>query len=117
MTRAALSVALLLAVGGLLAFQAVEVSRGAGKRLGFAPGQGSRGVLVTAVTPSLPADRAGLVPDDEILTVDGVPVRNVIEYDTAARSYERGRPVVLRILRAGRVLDLRVTPGVPPRWG
>lgn len=95
----------------------MEVSRAAGKRLGFVPGQGSQGVLVTAVSPGLPADRAGLRPEDQILAVGGVPVRSAVEYDDAARSYERGRPVVLRVLREGRVLDLRVVPGVPPRWG
>jgi diguanylate cyclase (GGDEF)-like protein len=116
-TRVALSIALFLGVASLLAFHGIEVARVAGRRLGFVPGQGPEGVLVASVSAGLPAARAGLHPGDQILAVDGMWVETPVEYDEAARRYERGRPVVLRIRREGRELDVRVTPGAPPRWG
>jgi diguanylate cyclase (GGDEF)-like protein len=116
-TRVALPAALFLGVASLLAFHGIEVARGAGRRLGFVPGQGTESILVAAVTADLPAARAGLRPGDQILAVNGVRVENTVEYDEAARRYERGRPVVLRVSREGREIDVRVTPGAPPRWG
>jgi diguanylate cyclase (GGDEF)-like protein len=91
----------------------METWRGAGRKLGFIP---SERLLVTSVTPGQPAERAGLRPGDRILAVNGQPVAGLIEYEAAAGGYQRGRPVVLRIERAGEVLDLRAVPGAPPRW-
>jgi diguanylate cyclase (GGDEF)-like protein len=116
-SRAALSSALFLAVAGLLVLRAIEVDRAAGRRLGFMTAPGPLGVVVESVTPGLAADRAGLRPGDRILAVDGTRVESAAEYNESARRYRRGRPVVLRVLRQGRTLDLRAVPGVPPRWG
>ncbi|HEY0513525.1 MAG TPA: diguanylate cyclase [Thermoanaerobaculia bacterium] len=114
--RAALAWALALGVAGLLFLQGQETARGAARRLGFTPDDGRRGVLATAVSPGEPADRAGLRAGDEILTVDGRRVASRTEYETAARGYERSRPVVLRIARGSRTLDLAAIPGTRPLW-
>lgn len=41
---------------------------------------GHHGPLVVAVTPDSPADRAGLLPGDEVLSLDGVSPRDIIEW-------------------------------------
>lgn len=74
-------------------------------------------MLVQAVNPGEPADRAGLRPRDEILAVGGRPVANLIAYEQAAHGFERGRPARLRVERQGRTLDLTALPGTPPHWG
>jgi diguanylate cyclase (GGDEF)-like protein len=100
---------------GLLALQGAEAWRSAGRRLGFLPDEGERGVVVGSVEPGLPADRAGLRPGDRILAVAGRSVAGLDEYESVAERFQRGRPVRLRIERAGEVFDLQATPGVPPR--
>ena len=115
-SRAALGWAIVLGVSGLLFLQAREAVRGSGRRLGFEPETGERGVRVGQVSPGDPADRGGLRAGDEILSADGRRAASVAEYETAAGGFERGRPVALRIARGGRLLDLRPVPGTPPRW-
>lgn len=41
---------------------------------------GHHGPLVVAVTPGSPAERAGLLPGDEVLSLDGVSPRDIIEW-------------------------------------
>jgi diguanylate cyclase (GGDEF)-like protein len=113
--RAALAWGLTLAVLGLLALQGAEAWRSAGRRLGFLPDEGERGVVVGSVEPGLPADRAGVRPGDRILAAAGRPVASVDEYAGVAEGFQRGRPVRLRIERVGEVFDLQAIPGVPPR--
>ena len=115
-SRAALGWAIVLGVSGLLFLQAREAVRGSGRRLGFEPETGTRGVRVAQVSPGDPADRGGLRAGDEILSADGRRVASVAEYETAAGGFERGRSVALRIARGGRLLDLAPVPGTPPRW-
>jgi diguanylate cyclase (GGDEF)-like protein len=114
--RAVLVWALALGILGLFGLQGREAVRSADRGLGFTPAAGKRGVLAESVNPSEPALRGGLRPGDEILAVDGRRVASLFEYEAAARAQERGRPVVLRITREGRTLDLAVIPGTPVRW-
>jgi diguanylate cyclase (GGDEF)-like protein len=100
---------------GLLALQGAEAWRSAGRRLGFLPDEGERGVVVGSVEPDLPADRAGVRAGDRILAVAGRPVAGLDEYESVAERFQRGRPVRLRIDRAGEVFNLQAIPGVPPR--
>ena len=103
---------LALVVTALFSLQVIAAVHDAGQRLGFAAGDGPRGVLVASVREGLPADRAGLKDGDQILAVDGQAVTDLAEYDARVGSFRRGRPVSLRVLRGGTVLDVRVVPGV-----
>jgi diguanylate cyclase (GGDEF)-like protein len=116
LSRAVLAWAIALGVSSLLFFHGQEVVRSAGRRLGFLPAQGARGVRVAWISPGDPAERGGLRAGDEILAADGRRVRSVMEYEEAALGYERGRPVPLRVAREGRLLDLTAVPGTAPRW-
>jgi diguanylate cyclase (GGDEF)-like protein len=113
--RVSLAWALLLGVAGLLSLQGTEAWRSAGRRLGFWPDEGEQGLLVKSVNPAEPAERAGLRAGDQILAVNGRAVANLLDYETVAGGFERGRPIAFRILRARRILDLEAVPGVQPR--
>lgn len=116
MARASLAWVLGLGVIGLLTLQGVEAWRSAGRRVGYFPDEGDRGLLVKAVTPDQPAARGGLRVGDQVLAVNGRPIANLLDYEKVAGGFERGRPIALRVERAGRVLDLQLMPGIPPRW-
>jgi regulator of sigma E protease len=67
------------------------------------------GVTIESVVAETPAQQAGLMPGDLILTMDGVPAQNtqqVIQY-----IYDHlGKEVTVRLQRAGAELDARVVP-------
>ena len=57
---------------------------------------------VTAVTPQGPADRAGIRPEDQIVSVDGVATSGCLHQDVMHRLRGPvGTPVAVRILQAG----------------
>jgi diguanylate cyclase (GGDEF)-like protein len=114
--RASLAWVLLLGVAGLLLLQGMEAWHSAGRRVGYFPDEGERGLLVTAVTPGQPAARGGLLVGDHVIAVNGRPIDNLLDYEIVAQHFERGRPIALRVEREGRILDLRLVPGIPPRW-
>ena len=101
---------------GLLYLRAVEVVRGDGRRIGVQPDQGQEGLSVLSVVPGLPADRAGLRVGDEVLTVDGRPVRTTVEFHEVAADLQRGRTVDFLVRRGRAVQVITVTPGVSPTW-
>ena len=100
----------------LLSLQGVEVWRSAGRRIGFFPDEGERGLFVTSVDADRPAARGGLRAGDLLLAVNSRLVAHRLDYEVAAQEFQRGRPIFLRVARGGRVLELQVTPGIPPRW-
>jgi len=64
--------------------------------------------VIVSVAPSSPAERAGLYPGDEILGVNGAPVRDVIEY----QSEVDGDLIDLDIRRGGLERSLVVNKNV-----
>lgn len=107
---------LTLVILGLLVLQAGEAARSADKRIGFFPVSGRAGVGVGAVSEGFPAARAGLAVGDDIVSIDGRPIRSPADYERAASTFERGRAIDLGVLRGGRDLHLRLLPGAPPPW-
>lgn len=70
-----------------------------------------RAPLVVSVTPGSPADCAGIVPGDEITTLNGVAPRDIIEWRLLSDESE----VSVTVLRQGLEFDLDISkdPGVP----
>jgi diguanylate cyclase (GGDEF)-like protein len=114
--RAVLAWTIVLGVFSLLVLQGREAVRGAGRRLGFVPGPGVKGVRVLSVEPGAPADRAGVRAGDEIVAAAGRRIATVAEYADAAGRFERGTLVALRLGRGDRTFDVAILPGAPPRW-
>jgi putative radical SAM enzyme (TIGR03279 family) len=62
------------------------------------------GGLVVSVEPDSPADLAGIRPDDRIITLDGYPLRDVIDYQF---HFEPVRQMI-RLQRDDKLIDLEI---------
>jgi len=67
------------------------------------------GALVRVVVPGGPADRAGLQVDDVIQAFDGEALTGPERLRWVASLAGVGKPATLRVVRGGRVFDLKVT--------
>jgi membrane-associated protease RseP (regulator of RpoE activity) len=75
---------------------------------GIIPQLGS-GVLITAVTPDSPADKAGVRVGDAIVAVDGTAVSPDRTLADMIGTHKPGDKVTIRISRNGREEELQVT--------
>ena len=66
-------------------------------------------ILVSEVTPGLPADRAGIKGGDLLLAVDGQPAGSFAAFASQVRT-SRGRPLLLTVAREGSTRTLEVVP-------
>ncbi len=69
------------------------------------------GAVVAYVAPSGPADRAGLEAGDIIVAFDGQSIERSTQLQWLASTAGVGRPVRLRVQRASKAFDLKVTLG------
>jgi serine protease Do len=67
-------------------------------------------VEVVSVVDGSPAERAGLRPEDLIVELDGSPTGSVDELQRLMVEELIGRPVKARVVREGRVVELRLVP-------
>jgi serine protease Do len=67
-------------------------------------------VEVVSVVDDSPAARAGVRPEDLIVSVDGTPTSTVDELQRLMVEELIGRPVEVRVVREGRVASLRLVP-------
>jgi S1-C subfamily serine protease len=67
-------------------------------------------IEVVEVVSGSPADRAGIRPEDLILAVNGTPTGRVEDLQRLMVAELIGLPVTVRILRAGRPLELELVP-------
>jgi regulator of sigma E protease len=77
--------------------------------LGFVPKMQTTPVKVSALVPDAPAERAGLKPGDQIVSIDGLNVHSV----NALLAYmqdQKGKPAVLNVLRDGHTFMIPITP-------
>ena len=74
------------------------------------------GVIVAAVMPRTPGERAGLVAGDVITEVDGTPLSNVVQFrQLAAGRPAGGRSVQLQVVRGASTTTFAVEPWDPHR--
>ncbi len=71
----------------------------------------SSGVLVSEVSNGSPADKAGVVPGDVIVTVNGKNVLSSAELVTIIQALKSGSPVVLGLNRSGETERISVVLG------
>jgi serine protease Do len=70
---------------------------------------GGRGVIVRAIKPQSPAERAGIKPGDVITAFDGQKVVSDAELRWLASTGGPGRAVPLGVWRGGRMHEIKVT--------
>jgi serine protease Do len=78
-----------------ITFQQNPPSSAVGRMYGFANG----GVLVGQVTPNGPAQKAGIKPDDVIVSIDGKPIKDGDELVAVISAKQPGQTVKLGYLR------------------
>ena len=82
----------------LLGISAEEVGGQLATRLGVPGGQG---VVIRQVVPGSPAESAGLLPGDVIVSVDGKPVRTMDELRWRLRGSLDPKNIPVSVLRGG----------------
>ena len=92
---------------GFLGVTTLPVRLGAAGARAGQPGA----LLVSAVEPESPADRAGLLLGDVLLSLGGEPVRHAGDLLPLLEEDRIGQPVPVRLLRAGEIRELSVTVG------
>jgi serine protease Do len=92
---------------GYLGIEGVrDLSPAAAERYGLKSGQG---VLIARVFPNTPAAKAGLKPEDAVVSVGGQPVRDLRELQRVIGNLPINKPVELRVVRDGRPQSLSLT--------
>jgi regulator of sigma E protease len=84
--------------------------------LGFVPKMQPTPVKVSSLMPGSPAERAGLQPGDQIVSIDALDIHSV----SALLAYmqdRKGAPAVIDVLRKGRTLILNITPELTDEGG
>ena len=67
-------------------------------------------VEVVEVVDGSPADRAGVRPEDLIVTVDGTPIGGVDDLQRLMTAELIGRPLLTAVIRAGRLVQVELVP-------
>jgi serine protease Do len=75
------------------------------KRLGA-----ERGIEVLEVIDGSPADRAGLRPEDLIISADSIPVADVADLQRLLVGDRIGKSLTVGVVRAGKVLEVELIP-------
>jgi serine protease Do len=83
-------------------------------RLALKLTEGTRitGAVIEYVNPGGPADRGGLAPGDIIVAFESQPIERSAQLQWLASTAGVGRPVTLRVQRASKPFDVKVTLGV-----
>ena len=71
------------------------------------------GAAIDDVVPGGAADRGGLVPGDIIVGFDGQPIERSTQLQWLASTVGVGRSATVRVRRAGKVFDVKLTLGPP----
>jgi S1-C subfamily serine protease len=69
------------------------------------------GLLIVAVEPQSPADTAGLMQGDTVLSLDGAPTARLDDLYSGLRKTQVGTPVTVGIVRAGEQKEISITVG------
>jgi S1-C subfamily serine protease len=96
-----------LGIGG----EAVPIPRALVRHYGLAK---PSGVRIMTVEPGAPAERAGLLPGDVIVTLDGEAVGDVDDLQRRLAEVSVGAEVRLRLLRLTEAVELAVVPDDRP---
>ena len=72
--------------------------------------EGVKGVRVTGASKDSPAEIAGVQSKDVIIEFDGTKIDNLYDYVYSLQSAKPNKETVLRVLRGGKTMELKVVP-------
>jgi regulator of sigma E protease len=84
--------------------------------LGFVPKEQPTPVKVSSLMPGSPADRAGLQPGDQIVSIDALALHSVSTL-LAYMQDQKGSPAVLMVMRNGQAILMNITPQLTDEGG
>jgi serine protease DegQ len=77
--------------------------------------QEATGVVITGIMQGGPADKGGIKAGDILVSVAGRSVNNTAQAIAVIASQKPSIPVVMQVLRSGKIVDLNITPGIRPK--
>src|ERR1700724_2042629 len=78
---------------------------------GEAKAKQDTGLLIVAVEPQSPADKAGLMQGDTLVALNGTTTSSLEDLYTGLRQAKVGATQTVRVIRAGELKELQVTVG------
>lgn len=72
--------------------------------------EGVKGVRISGASKGSPAEAAGLKEKDVITEFDGTKIENLYDYVYTLQSVKPNKETVIKIVRDGKPLDLKITP-------
>jgi Tol biopolymer transport system component len=72
--------------------------------------EGTKGVLLSGVSKDSPAEKAGLQEKDVLIEFDNTKIDNIYDYVYSLQAVKPNKETTLKVLRAGQVIELKVTP-------
>jgi len=94
-----------------VALQPVAFPAGAWKSLGI---ENDRGLLVVTVASGSPAEQAGIVLGDVLVSIDGSSVNSLRGLQTGLDSDKIGKTVAIQLVRGGKLVETNVVVGERP---
>ncbi|HSM12655.1 MAG TPA: diguanylate cyclase, partial [Thermoanaerobaculia bacterium] len=90
----------------------------AGRRIGVSvDAHAEGGIAVLDISSGSPAERAGLVAGDRMLSLEGQPLNELSDFDRIAQGFVPRRPVEIEVARGERTLQVELVPGMPVELG
>jgi hypothetical protein len=72
--------------------------------------EGIKGVRISGTSKASPAEKAGLKQGDIIVELGSQKVQNLYDYVYCLQSMKANEPTTVRVLREGRMVELKITP-------
>jgi len=69
------------------------------------------GLLIVAVEPQSPADKAGLMQGDTLVALDGTATKSLEDLYSGLRKIKVGSTQTVKVVRAGELKEFPVTVG------
>lgn len=94
-----------------VALQPVAFPAGAWKSVGI---ENDRGLLVVTVASGSPAEQAGILLGDVLVTIDGAPVNSLRSLQAGLDGEKIGKTVAVQLVRGGKLVQVDVVVGERP---
>ncbi|MGE9744303.1 M28 family peptidase [Bdellovibrio bacteriovorus] len=72
--------------------------------------EGVKGVRISGASKDSPAEKAGLKDKDIITEFGGTKIENLYDYVYTLQSVKPNQETIMKVLRDGRILELKITP-------